>query len=305
MIIFIDNSGSENVIRNDNIAIDLYKRGSIKPDTLVKTSIHRDWKRADSLELFSSVIELNASEGEKEISPSDVVETSTLEEETIESSASSTESTNESEKSKEETFIENESQNEKDITTSNVDETIITKEEEKEVIESSVPKSKPAQQKTEEFQKNTEKNEKTTEDKEEKSKVIEDLKDSSSNEQVKRKAPETNMTLFKSIKTCYKKYFDFNSRASRSEYWFFQLYFAIIYILWFFIIIESFFFLGIIVLLTIIPVISAQVRRLHDTNHSGWWVLAGTVIPFVSFYVLYLLCVKSDDGRNKYGDYPL
>ena len=255
------------------------------------------------MELFSSLIE---SKNERDISSSSDEEISTLNEEVIESSAPSSESTNESEISKEETFTENESLIEKDISALNVDETPIAQEEEKEVIESSVPKSKPTQQKIEEFQKSKEKNKKTTEDKEEKSQDIKDLKDASANEQVERKAPETNITLFKSIKTCYKKYFDFNSRASRSEYWFFQLYFAIIWILFLVILGNELAALfGIIAVLSIIPLISAQVRRLHDTNHSGWWILAGTVIPFVNFYVLYLLCVKSDDGRNKYGDYPL
>ena len=37
MIIFIDNDGSENVIRNDQIAIDLFKSGTITPNTMVKT----------------------------------------------------------------------------------------------------------------------------------------------------------------------------------------------------------------------------------------------------------------------------
>ena len=142
MIIFIDSSGTENTIRNDDIAKDLFKRGNIKADTLVKTGIHGDWKRADSLELFSSLIGLK---DEKDRSSLDVEETSTLEEEAIETPATSTESTNESEMPEEETFTENESQNEEDISASNADETPVAQEEEKkEVIESSVPSSESA-----------------------------------------------------------------------------------------------------------------------------------------------------------------
>ena len=46
MIIFIDSNGTENVIRNDQIAIDLFKKSSITPDTMVKTSIRGEWKKA-------------------------------------------------------------------------------------------------------------------------------------------------------------------------------------------------------------------------------------------------------------------
>ncbi|HJN38094.1 MAG TPA: DUF805 domain-containing protein [Gammaproteobacteria bacterium] len=39
------------------------------------------------------------------------------------------------------------------------------------------------------------------------------------------------------------------------------------------------------------------VRRLHDTNHSGWYLL---IIP----YALYLFFVEGDSGANDYGDSP-
>jgi len=58
MIIYLDINGNENVIRNDKIAIDLFKRGSIKKDTLVKTSIRGEWKKAQDVELFQSQIEV-------------------------------------------------------------------------------------------------------------------------------------------------------------------------------------------------------------------------------------------------------
>lgn len=40
-----------------------------------------------------------------------------------------------------------------------------------------------------------------------------------------------------------------------------------------------------------------MVRRLHDTDSSGWWV----VLPFVQ---LLLLFVKGDETANRYGDVP-
>ena len=62
MIIFIDASGNENVIRNDKIAIDLFKRGSIKEDTLVKTSIRGEWKKAKEIDIFQNLLEVKNNE---------------------------------------------------------------------------------------------------------------------------------------------------------------------------------------------------------------------------------------------------
>ena len=48
-----------------------------------------------------------------------------------------------------------------------------------------------------------------------------------------------------------------------------------------------------------------DIRRLHDTDHSGWWVLT-LFIPFVQIYTLYLLIFKAGTpGYNRYGADPL
>jgi uncharacterized membrane protein YhaH (DUF805 family) len=61
-----------------------------------------------------------------------------------------------------------------------------------------------------------------------------------------------------------------------------------------------------------LPSISVLVRRFHDRNMSGWWVLGFmllSAVPFVGILVsigmLVLLCLKGTDGENKYGDDPL
>lgn len=54
-----------------------------------------------------------------------------------------------------------------------------------------------------------------------------------------------------------------------------------------------------------IPGFMLGIRRLHDTDHSGWWILAGW-IPLVNFYVLYLLFFKKGTmGVNRFGADPL
>ena len=54
-----------------------------------------------------------------------------------------------------------------------------------------------------------------------------------------------------------------------------------------------------------IPVISAGVRRLHDSNRSGWWFWI-QVLPFIGFlwYVI-LMFLKGNSGPNNYGEDPL
>lgn len=97
------------------------------------------------------------------------------------------------------------------------------------------------------------------------------------------------MTFTDSIKTCFEKYATFNGRASRSEYWWFWLVvFIINYIP----------FIGWIAgLACIIPCIAAGVRRLHDTGHSGWWLLC-------PIYNIILLATQGDAGYNEYGIAP-
>ncbi len=47
------------------------------------------------------------------------------------------------------------------------------------------------------------------------------------------------------------------------------------------------------------------IRRLHDTDHSGWWTL-GASVPLLNFYVLYLMLFKKGtQGANRFGSDPL
>ena len=49
------------------------------------------------------------------------------------------------------------------------------------------------------------------------------------------------------------------------------------------------FWIGTLVL--IVPLLSIEVRRLHDTGRSGWWILIG-VIPCIGLIVLIVWCVQ-------------
>ena len=92
------------------------------------------------------------------------------------------------------------------------------------------------------------------------------------------------MTFLKSIKTCLiDKPFTFSGRASRSEYWWFVLFYVLIG-----------FLLPLdrvndliprlipfaIILFLMIILSSVTCRRLHDMNRSGWW----SVLNYIVFY---------------------
>ena len=106
------------------------------------------------------------------------------------------------------------------------------------------------------------------------------------------------MTFTESVSTCLKKYFVFEGRASRSEYWWFQLIVSPSYYISTFMQNElAYFFLG-ITLFTLIPAISAGVRRLHDTNRSGFFLLL-SFIPFIGGLILLFFFYSRRHKRKK------
>ena len=111
------------------------------------------------------------------------------------------------------------------------------------------------------------------------------------------------MNFVQSIQTCYKKFFDFSGRASKSEYWWFQLYIIIIYGMTFVFQGDLVLVFSILVIANIIPLYAAGVRRLHDTDKSGWMVLI-SVIPLIGLYIIVLLIADGTKGKNRFGPKP-
>ena len=139
------------------------------------------------------------------------------------------------------------------------------------------------------------------------------------------------MNFQNAVKTCLKdKYANFSGRASRSEFWFFYLFLIIGYAVSFvfitisinfWIIVFSIFALGMIM-----PALAVTVRRLHDINKSGWFILlplpfdlmervlensSDDIVGFslvflvISFglyiYLLVLYCTDGDKKNNRFG----
>lgn len=107
------------------------------------------------------------------------------------------------------------------------------------------------------------------------------------------------MTLTQSISTCFKKYVTFSGRASRSEYWWWQLFvfiatFIIVFIVTLIDLQAGKAVGSILQLVFLLPNLAVIVRRCHDTNHSGWWILC-------PIYNIVLLFIPSDPEENEYG----
>ena len=105
----------------------------------------------------------------------------------------------------------------------------------------------------------------------------------------------------------YKKvlsnYANFKGRARRKEYWMFNLIYAIFYIA--ILILDSASGTRIVSvlfrLIHFVPMLAVSVRRMHDINKSGWYLLVN-FIPFIGFiWYLVLLCTDGTYGANKYG----
>ena len=119
-----------------------------------------------------------------------------------------------------------------------------------------------------------------------------------------------------------KRYADFSGRSRRKEYWMFAL-LQLIIIFGLLIIagvmgglsIDSptgvpagggliFGLFGIYFLAIIIPSIAVQIRRFHDQDRSGWFILLN-FIPYIGgLIVLVFMCLDGTKGTNRFGEDP-
>jgi uncharacterized membrane protein YhaH (DUF805 family) len=144
------------------------------------------------------------------------------------------------------------------------------------------------------------------------------------------------MGFFEAVKTVLSKYAGFSGRATRPEYWYFVLFYMMCNFACS--VLDKLFgthfpsggntgyFSTALAIVLTIPYLAVGFRRLHDTEHSGWWVGGMTValcaasivliysrplgaILFVGLGVVVImqlvwLCSAGTPGPNQYGPPP-
>lgn len=124
------------------------------------------------------------------------------------------------------------------------------------------------------------------------------------------------MSFSQAVKSGFANYANFSGRATRSAYWWFALFVFLVelipyigllsampdtgedvsgtYLFWAALV--GLFWLGLI-----LPYLAVAVRRLHDTNKSGWWYLISLVPCIGGIWLIILLVMPSTPGPNQYG----
>lgn len=135
------------------------------------------------------------------------------------------------------------------------------------------------------------------------------------------------MDFGSAIKSGFKNCFKFTGRSSRSEFWWFYLFFvlcmigcgvlasivgaliggagsgagtdnsgAVVGVI--------FGLFGLVMLVMFFPMLSLIFRRLHDSDKSAWFILL-YLVPFGGLVMLVFYCLPGTQGPNPYGDDPL
>jgi len=127
------------------------------------------------------------------------------------------------------------------------------------------------------------------------------------------------MNFTEAIRSGFENYANFSGRAQRSAYWYWALFIVLVTLA--LNVLDTTFFsefteledlanyapgplASLWSIAVLIPNLALAVRRLHDRDKSGWFVLL-MFIPIVNFYILYLFVTSGTDGPNRFGEDPL
>ncbi|HKM88768.1 MAG TPA: DUF805 domain-containing protein [Xanthobacteraceae bacterium] len=115
------------------------------------------------------------------------------------------------------------------------------------------------------------------------------------------------MNFGQAITSGFSNYVNFSDRAIRSEYWYWFLFVVLCQIAT--MIIDSVIGVqlttSILSLAVLLPGIAVGVRRLHDLDRTGWWLLLG-LVPLIGAIVLIVwFCTRGTPGPNRFGADPL
>jgi uncharacterized membrane protein YhaH (DUF805 family) len=119
-----------------------------------------------------------------------------------------------------------------------------------------------------------------------------------------------SMNFPQAVATVLKKYAVFSGRASRSEYWYFVLFYflgsiaASILDAVVFQSTDKRVFSTIFALIMFLPILGVEIRRLHDVDRRGWWIFIKITIIGMIYPLLVWECRKGTAGPNRFGDDP-
>ncbi len=108
------------------------------------------------------------------------------------------------------------------------------------------------------------------------------------------------MTFGEAVSDGFSKYVMFSGRSSRSAYWWWYLFAALVGIgaaLIDQILGTNYVIAGLAGLALILPNLAVTVRRFHDAGHSGWWVLI-LILPVVGFVVWLIFALTESKPRT-------
>ena len=271
---FIDNNGAEITVNSLSSLQTLVESDTIKENTKVKAGLRGKWIKAEDLN------ELKFKEKKIEEIPKKTEDIKSII--TREATSSTKKEKNKNIKAPKVELISTKVEETpvQDTETTDVEEKDIVKSEDsmESPIEELISTTKETQSKTEE--------EKLQE-------IYADIK-------------MEDINLFNAIKICFQKFFIFTNRASRSEYWWFILFYTIFASIPTFVPNDNVVVFGSIMsLLLFIPGIAVTVRRLHDINKSGWFIFISLIPILGSIIVLVMTIEKGTLGKNRFGEYPL
>jgi uncharacterized membrane protein YhaH (DUF805 family) len=117
------------------------------------------------------------------------------------------------------------------------------------------------------------------------------------------------MGFQEAVSTCFSKYVAFEGRAARPEYWWWVLFVVVAGVVLqglgaVFLGSAAGLLGGLFYLATFLPGLAVSVRRLHDTDHSGWLLLIALIPLIGSLVVLYFMIQPGTHGPNRFGGAP-
>lgn len=114
-----------------------------------------------------------------------------------------------------------------------------------------------------------------------------------------------------------RRYADFKGRSRRKEYWMFMLLQIVLIVIFAIVIsalassaprvadtVATIVTLGYLALF-VIPSLAVQVRRFHDQDKSGWFILMGFIPAAGGLIVLIFMCLPGTRGANRFGPDPI